>query len=560
MLEIKAESTFRVNAYRRAARAMETLGEDVEVLADRVELEKIPGVGKSIAEKINEYLRTGKIAYHRDLLQELPPGLPSLMRVPGLGPKTALVIYERLGITTLEELEGGAREGRLRDLPRMGRKTEENILRGLEQVKRAGTRMPLGTALPIAQQIVGQLQRRREISEVVVAGSLRRMRDTIGDLDILATSRDPAATLDAFASLPEVTQVVSKGSTRSSVILLTGLQTDLRVVDPEALGAALQYFTGSKEHGVKIRERAVRMGLKLNEYGVFRVRDDHRIAGRTEEEVYAAVGLPWIPPEMREAQGEIEAAERGDLPTPVSQEDIRGDLHMHTRWSDGRHTAEEMANAAKRMGYEYICITDHSQSMKFAGGVSVDDLRSHIAEVRALSSRMDGITVLIGSEVDILADGGLDYPDDVLAELDVVIASVHSRFKMTTEEMTDRIVRAMHNPYVTMIGHPTGRLIGRRDPYEVDIERLIEAARDTGTILELNAQPDRLDLKDVYVRMAKEHGVKIAIGTDAHSAEELEFIEFGVGTARRGWLEAADVVNTLPLERLLAQARRKRRG
>jgi DNA polymerase (family 10) len=332
------------------------------------------------------------------------------------------------------------------------------------------------------------------------------------------------------------------------------------VVDPEAFGAALQYFTGSKDHGVKIRERAVRMGLKLNEYGVFRVRDDHRIAGRTEEEVYEAVGLPWIPPEMREAQGEIEAAERGSLPTPVSRDDIRGDVHMHTKWSDGRHTAEEMARAAKRLGHEYICITDHSRSLKFAGGVSIDDLRSHIAEVRALSSRMEGITVLIGSEVDILADGTLDYPDDVLAELDLVIASVHSRFKMTTEEMTGRIVRAMHNPFVTMIGHPTGRLIGRRDPYEVDIERLIEAARDTGTVLELNAQPDRLDLRDVYVRMAKEHGVKIAIGTDAHSAEELEFIEFGVGTARRGWLEAADVVNALPLERLLTQVRQKRRG
>jgi DNA polymerase (family 10) len=538
---------------------METLAEEIEVLADRAELEAIPGVGKSIAEKINEYLRTGKITYHRELVSELPPGLPSLMRVPGLGPKTALVIYERLGISTLDELERAAREERLRDLPRMGRKTEENILRGVEQVKRSGTRVLLGTALPQAQQIVAQLLQRSEVHEAVVAGSLRRMRETIGDIDILATSSDPTATMDAFAALAEVGQVLSKGPTRSSVILRVGVQADLRVVDPDAFGAALQYFTGSKDHNVKVRERAVRMGMKLNEYGVFRVRDDRRVAGRTEEDVYAALSLPWIPPEMREAQGEIEAAERGNLPIPVSRDDIRGDLHMHTKWSDGRHTAQEMAKAAKRLGYEYICITDHSQSMKFAGGVGIDDLRSHIAEVRELSDRMEGITVLIGSEVDILADGGLDYPDDVLAELDVVIASVHSRFKMTPKEMTDRIVRAMHNPYVTMIGHPTGRLIGRRDPYEVNVERLIEAAHDTGTILELNAQPDRLDLRDAYVRSAAERGVKIAVGTDAHSAAELEFMEFGVGTARRGWLQATDVVNTLPLNRLLKQIRQKRK-
>ncbi|MDR5698005.1 MAG: DNA polymerase/3'-5' exonuclease PolX [Armatimonadota bacterium] len=560
LLEIKGESTFRVNAYRRAARAMETLGEDIEVLADRGELEEIPGVGKSIAEKINEYLRTGKVAYHLELLRELPPSLPSLMRVPGLGPKTALVVYERLGITTLDELERAAREGRLRDLPRMGLKTEENILRGVEQVKRAGTRTLLGTALPHAQEITAQLRRRREVRDVMVAGSLRRMRETIGDIDVLVTSRDPEATMDAFVALPEVGQVLSKGPTRSSVILRIGLQADLRVVEPEAFGAALQYFTGSKDHNVRIRERAVRMGLKLNEYGVFRVRDNKRIAGRTEEEVYAAVRLPWIPPEMREAQGEIEAAERGTLPVPVSREDIRGDLHMHTKWSDGRHTAREMAQAAQRLGYEYICITDHSQSLKFAGGVTVADLRAHVAEVRELSDRMDGITVLIGSEVDILPDGGLDYPDDVLAELDVVIASVHSRFKMTVKEMTDRIVRAMHNPYVTIIGHPTGRLIGRRDPYEVDVDRLIEAARKTATILELNAQPDRLDLRDAYVRTASERGVKIAIGTDAHSTSELAFMEFGVGTARRGWLRASDVVNTLPLGHLLRQIRQKREG
>ncbi|MFN3285744.1 MAG: DNA polymerase/3'-5' exonuclease PolX [bacterium] len=560
LLEIKGESTFRVNAYRRAARSLENLAEDVEAVADRGELDQIPGVGKSLAEKISEYLRTGKIAYHQELLRELPHGITTLMRVPGLGPKTALLLYEHLGITTLDELERAAREGRLRGLPRMGRKTEENILRGIEQVRRQSTRLPLGAVLPVAQELVAALREARGVGEVSVAGSLRRMRDTIGDIDVLVTASRPEHAMEVFTTHPLVAQVLSRGTTRSSVVLRNGMQADLRVVERSSFGAALQYFTGSKDHNVKLRERAVRMGLKVNEYGVFRTEDDRRVAGRTEEEVYAAVKLPWIPPELREDQGEIEAAERGKLPRLVSREDIRGDLHMHTKWSDGQATAEEMAHAARQLGYEYICITDHSQSLKFAGGVSIDDLRDHIRQVRRLSERLDGITVLIGSEVDILADGTLDYPDEVLRELDVVIASVHSRFRMDTQAMTDRILRAMRNRYVTMIGHPTGRLLGQRDPYSVDVERLVAGARETGTILELNAQPDRLDLKDAHVRLAKEHGVQVAIGTDAHSPAELRFMEFGVGTARRGWLEPQDVVNTLPLKKLLARLRQKRGG
>jgi DNA polymerase (family 10) len=560
LLEIKGESTFRVNAYRRAARSLENLAEDVEAVADRGELDQIPGIGKSLAEKISEYLRTGKITYHQELLRELPHGITTLMRVPGLGPKTAVLLYERLGITTLDQLERAAREGRLRDLPRMGKKTEENILRGIEQVRRQSTRLPLGAVLPLAQEVVAALRKAKGVGEVSVAGSLRRMRDTIGDVDVLATAKVPEPVMEAFVTHPLVAQVLSQGTTRSSVVLRNGVQADLRVVEPASFGAALQYFTGSMDHNVKLRERAVRMGLKVNEYGVFRVEDDRRVGGRTEEEVYAAVRLPWIPPELREDQGEIEAAERGKLPRLVTREDIRGDLHMHTKWSDGQATAEEMARAARQLGYEYVCITDHSQSLKFAGGVSVEDLREHVREVRRLSERLEGITVLIGSEVDILADGSLDYPDDVLRELDVVIASVHSRFRMDTRAMTDRILRAMRNPYVTMIGHPTGRLLGQRDPYSVDVERLVAGARETGTVLELNAQPDRLDLKDAHVRLAKEHGVQVAIGTDAHSPAELRFMEFGVGTARRGWLEPQDVVNTLPLNKLLSRLRRKRRG
>jgi DNA polymerase (family 10) len=556
LLELKDESPFRVNAYRRAARALEGLTEDVEEVAARGALEEIPGVGKSIAEKITEYLRTGKITYHQELLRELPAGLPELMRIPGLGPKTAMAIYQHLGITTVEDLERAARTSRLSSVPRMGAKTIENILRGIEQLRRAGTRLPLGTVLPYAEEIVACLRGLRSVHQISVAGSLRRMKDTIGDIDVLATSSDPEQAMHTFVRMPEVSQVLSHGTTRSSVILRAGIQADLRVVEPAAFGAALQYFTGSKEHNIKLRERAIRMGLKINEYGVFR--GERRIAGSTEEEVYAAVKLPWIPPELREDQGELEAAEAGRLPRLVELRDIRGDLHMHTKWSDGAATAEEMARAAQGLGYEYICITDHSRSLKFAGGVGVDDLRQHIRDVRRLSERLGGITVLIGSEVDILADGSLDYPDEVLAELDVVIASVHTRFRMDVRSMTERIIRAMRNPYVTIIGHPTGRLVQQRDPYSVDVEQLVEAARKTGTILEVNAAPERLDLKDVHVRLAKESGVLLAINTDAHSTSQLRYMVLGVGTARRGWAEAKDVVNTLPLHQLLEVLGRKR--
>ncbi|MCS7172107.1 MAG: DNA polymerase/3'-5' exonuclease PolX [Armatimonadetes bacterium] len=556
LLEVKGESPFRVNAYRRAARAMESLTEDIEELAARGALEEIPGVGKSIAEKIREYLHTGRIAYHAELLRELPAGITTLLRIPGLGPKTAMLIYQHLGITTLEELEQAARSGRLVGLPRMGQKTVENILRGIEQVRRAGKRLPLGTVRPYAQEIVARLQRLPSVHGVRVAGSLRRMKDTIGDIDILVTSSAPEEPMETFVRMPEVGEVLSHGPTRSSVLLRVGIQADLRVVEPICFGAALQYFTGSKGHNIKLRERAVRMGLKINEYGVFR--GERRIAGRTEEEVYAAVGLPWIPPELREDQGELEVAERGALPKLVTLQDIRGDLHMHTRWSDGTATVEEMARAARELGYEYICITDHSQSLKFAGGVTVEDLRRHIRDVRRLSERLEGIVVLIGSEVDILPDGSLDYPDEVLADLDVVVASVHTHFRMDAQAMTERIVRAMHNPYVTILGHPTGRLVQQRDPYSVDVERLVEAARRTGTILEVNAAPERLDLKDVHVRLAVEHGALLCINTDAHSPAQLRYMELGVGTARRGWAEAKDVVNTLPLRKLLEVLGRKR--
>jgi len=556
MLEIKGESPFRIQAYRRGARAMEALAEDIEEIYQRGELRNIPGVGESLAEKIREYLESGRMSYFEELRASLPSGVVTLMQVPEVGPKTALLLYEKLGITTIDELERACKEGKVRTLPRMGAKTEENILKGIELLRRTKERLPLGVVLPHAQEIVDILGRLRQVQEISLAGSIRRMKETIGDIDILVTSTDPDVVMDTFTSLPRVSQVLSKGTTRSSVVLDVGIQADVRVVEPESFGAALQYFTGSKEHNIRLRERAVRKGLKINEYGVFLVRNEKRIAGRTEEEVYATLGLPWIPPEIREDQGEIDLAEKGKLPALIQISDIKGDLHMHTRWSDGADSVEEMAKAAKARGYEYICITDHSQSLKFAGGVPIDELREHARAVRRLSDKL-GIAILIGSEVDILPDGSLDYPDEVLKELDVVVASVHSRFRMSEEEMTRRIVKAMENPHVDILGHPTGRLLGQRDPYQVDIEKIVEAARRTQTVLEINATPERLDLKDSHARMAKEHGVKLAINTDAHSRHQLRYMEFGVGTARRGWLEPKDVVNTLRLNDLLDFLRKR---
>jgi len=554
LLEIGGESVFRINAYRRAARAMEGLSEDVATVAARGGLTEIPGIGKALAEKIVEFLATGTMHAYEELAASLPPGLATLMTVPEVGPKTALLLHEHLGISTLDELEAAAAAGRIRELPRMGQRTEEAILRGIAMVRRQAGRRPLGFALPVAEALVERLRAVAGVRQISAAGSIRRMRETVGDLDILVTSRAPARVMEAFTTSPEVSEVLSRGSTRSSVVLDAGLQADLRVVEPVAYGAALQYFTGSKEHNIALRERAARAGLKLNEYGLWRSGGgrgghDRRVAGRTEAGIYRALGLVWIPPELREDKGEIEAAEAGRLPRLIEVEDIRGEVHAHTSWSDGADTVEQIAAAAVAMGYEYVCITDHSQSLKVARGVAAVDLRDHIRQVRSLSDGM-GIAVLIGTECDITADGTLDYPDDLLADLDLVIASVHTRFRMSRDAMTLRIVRAMESEHVDILGHPTGRLLGARDPYEVDIEAVVDAAARTGTALEINAAPERLDLKDTDVRLARERGARLAIGTDAHSCAQLRYMPLGVGTARRGWVEAKDVINTLPLASL----------
>ena len=551
LLEIKQESTFRVNAYRKGSRALESLGEDIETIAARGELRRIGGIGESLAEKIAEYLQTGRIAYFDELQQTLPPGLSELMTIPEVGPKTALLLYQHLGIADIDALEQAARAGKVRALPRLGAKIEQNILAGIARKRQQSARQPLGVVLPHAQGAVEALARASGVKAVSLAGSIRRMRDTIADIDIVVATRSPEAAMDVFVRLPQVSRVLSRGTTLSSAILgIAEVQCDVRAVEPESYGAALQYFTGSKDHNVQLREMAVREGLKINEYGVFRVNDERKMGGKTEEEVYNALELQWIPPEIREAQGEIELARRGTLPTLVSLADIRGDLHMHTKWSDGDDTAEAMARAAKARGYEYIAITDHSRSLKFAGGVSADDLRAHARAVRKVSDQAD-IRILIGSEVDILPDGSLDYPDEVLETLDLVIGSVHSRLRMSQAEMTRRVVTAMQNPHLDILGHPTGRLVGQRPPFDLDLDMVIEAARKTETVLEINASPDRLDLKDAHVRLARDRGALFEIGTDAHRTDHLRTMEYGIGTARRGWIEAPSVINTWPLRRLL---------
>jgi DNA polymerase (family 10) len=551
LLEIKQESAFRVNAYRKGSRALEGLGEDVEAIAARGELRKIGGIGESLAEKIREYLQSGTIAYFDELQQALPPGLSELMTISEIGPKTALLLFQRLGVADIDALERAARDGKVRELPRLGAKIEQNILAGIARRRQQTSRRPIGAVLPQAQAVVASLAVVAGVEAVSPAGSLRRMRDTIADIDIVVATRSPEAVMDVFVGLPQVSRVLSRGATLSSAILgAAEVQCDVRAVEPESYGAALQYFTGSKDHNVQLREMAVRRGLKINEYGVFRVKDERRVGGKTEEEVYASLKLAWVPPEIREAQGEIDLAQRGALPPLVSLADVRGDLHMHTTWSDGDDTAEAMARAAKARGYEYIAITDHSRSLKFAGGVTVDDLRAHARAIKKLRDEV-GMAIFIGSEVDILPDGSLDYPDEILNTLDLVIGSVHSRFRMSAEEMTRRVIAAMQNAHLDILGHPTGRLLGQRPPFELDLDAVIEAARQTETVLEINASPDRLDLKDSHVRLARDHGALFEIGTDAHRQDHLRTMEYGIGTARRGWVEASSVINTWPLAQLV---------
>ena len=559
MMTVKGEQVFKIRAYERAAEAIGNLSDDLSGLRARGELRSIPGIGASIAAKIEEMLDTGQCAYHQELLKEFPVSALEFFRISGIGPKTVKVLIEA-GITTVDALEHAAVEGQLRHLHRLGEKTEQEILRGIEHVREYGKRASLGVVWTMAQTMMEQIRAGAPVDQMEAAGSLRRMKETVGDIDILVTSSEPDKVMDCFVNLRVVDQVLMEGPTKSSVLTYAGLQADIRVVAPESFGAALQYFTGSKQHNIKLRELAVKRKLKLNEYGVFSVsgKEETRIGGRTEEEMYAAVGIPMMPPEMREDQGEIEAARAGRLPKLVELSDIRGDLHVHSSWSDGHESIESMARAAQELGYEYIAMTDHSPSQTIAGGLSAERLVQRLEELEAARQAVPSITILNGSEVDIKRGGSLDYPDELLSELDFAVASVHSGWKMERAEMTARMIKAMENPWVDCVAHPTGRILGRREPYEVDMEEVLKAAARLGVAFEINAYPDRLDLKDVHARRAKELGVKILVNTDSHSSDHYGFMHFGVGAARRGWLAPSDVLNTLPVASLLAQLRRAR--
>lgn len=543
LLEFRDENPFRVRAYRNAARAIQDLPEAAaEILADsKRELTDIPGIGRDLADKIRSIVETGSLPLLDELLQQVPESVLALLRVPGLGPKRAAAIHRELGVNTLDELRAACEGHRVRELKGFGAKTEQMIIDGLAIAAAAGQRIFWAEADTIVRSLLEFLDSRPGINRREVAGSYRRGKDTVGDLDVLVVADDAKRAMDAFADYPEIDRVLLRGPTKMSVRLKVGLQVDLRVVPDEAFGAALQYFTGSKDHNVQLRGLARSRGLKISEYGVFR--DDQRIAGRTEEEVYAAIDLPWIPPELREARREFQWAAEGTLPELITLEDIRGDLHMHSVWSDGAETIERMAMAAKERGLKYIAITDHSKRVAMAGGLTGAALRRQWNEIEELNERLEGIRVLKGVEVDILERGGLDIEDDVLAEADWVVASVHYGQSQPRDRITRRVVEALANPHVDAIAHPTGRLINQRKAYEIDLDAVLHAARQHGKMLELNAHPKRLDLDDVGCAAAKNVGVPVVISTDAHNINGLSTMQYGVLQARRGGLTRDDVAN-----------------
>jgi len=555
LLEVKNDSVFRVRAYQRGAQALEALAEDVAAVAARGDLTTLPGIGRDLAAQIDEYLATGRLAKLEALRGDLPPSLVTLLEIRGLGPKTARALYEQLGVHSVERLEELCRSRQIIGVAGIRDKTCDNILAGIARWRAGRERTALSTARGIARQVAEALRAHGGVDRLEIAGSLRRGKETVKDIDILVTSTEPARVIHTLTTLPSVIEVVGQGDTKASVRHREGLAIDLRVVPPESFGAALQYFTGSKEHNVKTRAMAQQRGLKISEYGVFDEATGARVAGTTEEDVYAAIGLPWIPPELRENAGEIEAARAGRLPALVRTTDLRGDLHAHTEWSDGHHPLERLIEAAQARGYEYIIVSDHSRSTAIAGGLSVDQVRAQLARIRELQPSYT-IRILTGSECDILADGAMDLPDELLAELDIVLAAVHSRFTQGRDEMTARIVRALQHPHVDVLAHPTGRRIGARDPYDVDMEALLDAARRAGKAVEINCSPHRLDLSDSHARRAAQLGVPIAISTDTHYLSNLDNVDLGTAVARRAWIGPAQVLNTRPLEDLLAWTRR----
>ncbi len=547
---------FKPYAYEKVALALEGLEENVEGIYKRdglKGLEKITGVGKSIAERIEEYLKTGKIKYYEELKKKTPVNIGELTAVEGLGPKKVKVLYQKLGIRNLKDLEKAAKEHKIAPLFGFGEKTEKNILEGIAFLKRSKGRFLLGEILPTAKEVYEKLKSLKEVETISPAGSVRRMKETIGDVDFLVTSKNPQIVMDFFVSLPGVIKIWGKGTTKASVRMKEGFDMDIRVVPKRSYGSAIQYFTGSKEHNIATRKIAQDLGLKLSEYGLFR--GPKMIAGKTEGGVYEALGMKWIPPELRENQGEIEAALEDKLPKLIDYKDIKGDLHCHSKWNGGANSIEELVKMAQEMGYQYLGISDHTKFLRIEHGLNERQLLFQRKEIEKLNTRYKiqdtKFRILQGCEANILNDGSIDIKDEALKKLDFVIAGVHSNFKMPKEKMTERIINVMKNPNVDIISHPTGRIIKRRDEYQIDFDKILRVAKETGTILEINSFPERLDLNDQNIRRAKEAGVKMVINTDSHQKDQLRFIEFGIAQARRGWAEKEDIINTQPLEKLL---------
>jgi DNA polymerase (family 10) len=551
LLAIKGDSPFRVRAYQDAASHIRSMSENVADLAREGRLTTIPGVGSSIASKLEDWLRNGHSAYLDELVREAPSGVERLLDVPGIGPARAHQIATELAITSPEELAAAAREHRLRDLAGFGPRLEEKIAVEAQRWAQRERRLLLGTAWPVAQRLVEALRVHPAVRGVSVAGSLRRMRETVGDLDLLAEADDTSAATDAFVHLPNVSEVLAVGSTKATILLHDGLQVDLRVVEPGAWGAALQHFTGSKPHNIALRERAIERGLRLNEYGIFEDRSGRRLGGEAEEDVYRSVGLDWMPPELREDRGEIQAAAEHRIPVLVERNDLQGDLHVHSNWSDGTASILAMATAARNAGLTYIAISDHSPGLTIAHGLTVDRLRQQRPEIADANDILRPFTVIQGAEVDVRPDGSLDLADDVLAELDYVSVSVHTHFRMPREAMTDRIIRAIRHPCVCTLNHPTGRLLNRRPGYDVDLEAVLRVAAKVGVAVEINSQPDRLDVDDVWARRAKELGCRLVVNSDGHGPAAFDNLIYGIAVARRGWLTSEDILNTRPLGELL---------
>jgi DNA polymerase (family 10) len=555
ILELKGVE-WKPRAYRKAAQSVETLGEPIVAIYERGELQDIPGIGESIAEKIQEIIEKGKLEYLEDLRSEFPEGIRELENIEGIGPKSALTLHAKLGIQTLDDLEKAARQGKIRELKGFGETVEKNILEGIQRYRSTEKRSPLGYIMPIASRIVEQLQENKAAIQVEVAGSIRRRKETVGDIDILISSSDPASVMDRFCSLPQVKKVIAKGGKKSTILVGDNLHVDLRHIEEKQFGAGLMYFTGSKAHNIALRKRALKQGMKLSEYGLVKERDGEVVAEKEEQEIYKALGLPYIPPELRENRGEIEAAEAGKLPHLLQPDQIRGDLHVHSEWSEGNDPIEDLAIRAREMGYEYLAICDHAKSLGIARGLTEEELYDQRKEIDTVNESVDGITLLAGIEANIGSNGRLDLNRTVLEDLDLVIAGIHSGFKQSGEKITERVVNAMENEPLHMIVHPTGRILEKRPPFHIDLQKVYTVASEQGVLLEINAFPTRLDLSDIHARAAKEKGVLLGIGTDTHDVSHLRYMELGVATARRGWLEKKDVINTHSLTDLRKRLRK----